>query len=82
MAPVLATGLFLLSPSQARTAAAAETMTTGAAAIEPAKSLTRRDRPKAWVKTASTTSDPGCLAARRKLWTDAGWIVRRVTSCR
>ena len=32
--------------------------------------------------TASTHGDAGCAKARKKLWTDSGWIVRRVTLCR
>ena len=31
---------------------------------------------------ASASADSACTTGRKKLWTDAGWIVRRVTSCR
>jgi hypothetical protein len=39
-------------------------------------------RRAAQVNATYTSAEPGCLTARRKLWTDDGWIVRRVTSCR
>jgi hypothetical protein len=39
-------------------------------------------RRAAEVNATYTSAEPGCLTARRKLWTDDGWIVRRVTSCR
>jgi hypothetical protein len=45
----------------------------------PAPAATAR---KAAVNAAYTSAEPGCFTARKKLWTDDGWIVRRVTSCR
>ena len=44
----------------------------------PVPAATARPEPRA----AYTSSEPGCLTTRKVLWTDAGWIVRRVTSCR
>jgi hypothetical protein len=82
LAAALAAGLFLLSPSEARTAGAVETKARPAAAANPAKAVAHPGRPKPGVKTAFTSGDAACLTGRRKLWTDDGWIVRRVTSCR
>jgi hypothetical protein len=31
---------------------------------------------------ASAPGDATCAKARKKLWTESGWIVRRVTLCR
>jgi hypothetical protein len=32
--------------------------------------------------TGSAPGDVACAKARKKLWTESGWIVRRVTLCR
>jgi hypothetical protein len=77
VAAALLVPLLMIQPSQAapvKSPRAAFTQApalgrAGAAGSEPAS-------------TASVAGDATCAKARKKLWTESGWIVRRVTLCR
>jgi hypothetical protein len=34
------------------------------------------------LKARYASADSACTTGRRRLWTESGWVVRRVTSCR
>ena len=52
----------------------------GQAAKSPSgPAATRRDPA---LSAAYASADAACTTGRRRLWTEAGWVVRRVTSCR
>jgi hypothetical protein len=38
--------------------------------------------PSQGATSAYTSAERGCGVVRRRLWTEAGWIVRRVAACR
>ena len=88
--PAIAALLLALSPSEAQTARSKAQKPARAAVAQKAKPQPKpepkpvlpaaRRTPPAAVTYASV--DPGCTTGRRRLWTEAGWMVRRVTSCR
>ena len=67
-------------------ASSAEAQTSSKPA-RPALAQKAQSVPAAVARRAASASavyasaDPTCTTGRRRLWTDAGWIVRRVTSC-
>jgi hypothetical protein len=77
VAAALLVPLLAAEPSQA--AAAKGTRAAYAQAPVPVGTGTAGADPSG---TAPTHGDPVCAKARKKLWTESGWIVRRVTLCR
>ena len=65
------------SPSQAKSSRPADSK---AVQTSKAPAAAARRAPPASATYAST--DQGCASGRRRLWTEAGWVVRRVSSCR
>ena len=81
--PAVAAVLIIMSPSAAQTsrpAAQKPARAASAPAVKPA--LAAAGARAAPVSTAYASADPTCTTGRKRLWTDAGWVVRRVTSCR
>lgn len=73
----------IFSPSHAQSARPkgqkpAPVVSTQKAKKTPAAAASRA----APVRATYASAEPGCVTGRKMLWTDAGWIVRRVTSCR
>lgn len=68
--PLTAALLMLASPSLAQ------------GAKKPADApVAQTAKSKAAPRAAYASADAVCTTGRRKLWTEAGWIVRRVTLC-
>jgi len=67
-----------VSPSQAETPrpAVQQARPPAAKATKPVASSS------AGTASAYASAEPGCGVVRRRLWTEAGWIVRRVAACR
>ena len=81
--PAIVVLLLALSPSQAETPRLRPQKPAQAVAAQKVKPVP----PAAALRTppaglAYASADPGCTTARKRLWTEAGWMVRRVTSCR
>jgi invasion protein IalB len=80
-APVAALALLTMAlPSEAQTARAA-----GQKPPLPALAQTAKQPPAAAARlgrAAYTSADVACTTGRKRLWTETGWMVRRVTSCR
>ena len=78
--PAAFTLLVALSPCQGQTArapaqkGARPAVAQGTKPATPARSAAPR--------SAYTSADGLCQTGRRRLWTESGWLVRRVTSCR
>ena len=73
---------------QARAAVAQKTSSAPAQRTKPAPAQTTKPASAAVARRAPpagatyASADPGCTTGRKRLWTEAGWMVRRVTSCR
>jgi hypothetical protein len=80
--PVLAVVLMTALPSQALAARPKPLKQAHPVSAQKAAPATATTARKAAVNAAYTSAEPGCFTARRKLWTEDGWIVRRITSCR
>ena len=73
---VLSLGAFPVHAESSRSEAAKPGQAATSQAVPEA---VRRD---AAVSAAYASSDAACTTGRRRLWTETGWVVRRVTSCR
>ena len=87
--PAIAALLLALSPSQAETPRSKAQKPARAAVAQKAKPAASKPVSTAAVRRTPTaagvtyaSADPGCTTGRKRLWTEAGWMVRRVTSCR
>jgi hypothetical protein len=82
--PAAFAALFMLAlPSQAQTDRPAGQKPDGAALAATARQTPAAVAPDmAGVRDAYTSADAACTTGRKRLWTETGWIVRRVTSCR
>jgi hypothetical protein len=70
-------------PSQAQTARPAGQKPAGAALAQTARQAPAPAAPRmARVSAAYASADLACTTGRKRLWTEAGWIVRRITACR
>ena len=52
------------------------------ASVQKAKKAPAAASRAAPIRATYASAEPGCATGRKMLWTDEGWIVRRVTSCR
>lgn len=70
--------ILLAYPSQAQTA-----RETPQKPVRPGLERTIQRGPARDIPVGATytSADRGCATARKRLWTDAGWIIRRVTAC-
>jgi invasion protein IalB len=77
-APIAAFALLTMAlPSEAQTARAA-----GQKPLLPALAQTAKQPAAGLGRAAYTSADVACTTGRKRLWTETGWMVRRVTSCR
>ena len=65
------------SPLQAKSARPADSK-----AVQTGKAPAAAAPRAAPASATYTSADPGCASGRRRLWTEQGWVVRRVSSCR
>ena len=70
--------LLALSPAQGKTPRSPVEKGARPALAQGAKAPARSAAPA----SVYASADGSCMTARKRLWTEAGWIVRRVTSCR
>lgn len=80
--PAIAVLLLALSPAEARAPRTKAQKPARAVLAQKAKPVPAAARRAPAIAGAYASSDPGCTTGRRRLWTEAGWMVRRVTSCR
>jgi hypothetical protein len=78
--PAIAALLTLGGPSEAQTFRPKPQKPSRTALAQPAKPAPVPVVRQAPI-SAYASAHPGCTVGRKRLWTDAGWIVRRVTSC-
>jgi hypothetical protein len=76
-APMLAALALAVSPSAAQTPRDKEPSRPAATQAAQAPAVPLGPAASAYASGGAT-----CTTARKRLWTEAGWIVRRVASCR
>jgi hypothetical protein len=75
---IIAALLLVVMPSVTRPAHAADQKPPSATEAQTARQPAAASVPRA----AYASADLACTTGRKRLWTEAGWMVRRVTSCR
>jgi hypothetical protein len=69
----------MASASQAESLRAGAKEPVRAALTQSAKAAA--GQPVASPRAAYASAEPACTTGRKRLWTDSGWIVRRITTC-
>jgi hypothetical protein len=72
----------IFSPSHAQSSRPKGQKPAPVVSTQKAKKAPAAPSRTAPVRATYASAEPGCVSGRKMLWTDGGWIVRRVTSCR